>query len=116
MANDFEQRLGRLEDRFDEYMTIFYRWLDELRTDHELSKKKIEENERRIEQNERRIEQTELLIHNVRQTQTSHGELISRIVDTQGNIIELIDRMDQKLDRIDEKINSLLNPGTNGKH
>jgi hypothetical protein len=109
MANDFEMRLGKLENRFDEYMAMFYRWLDELRVDHEESKKRIEQNEETMQR--------------VIEIQGSQGMIISQLVDTQGSILQLIDRMerkldrnDQKLDLMDQKIDSLLNRGTNGKH
>jgi len=108
MANDFEIRLSKLEDRFDEYMSMFYRWLDELRADHEQSKLKIEQNERRIEMNEqilhdfidyskRQFERSDethrVMIDILRelsqtqreqgQTQREQGQLLARVVDEQ---------------------------------
>jgi len=143
MANDFEKRLSRLEDRFDEYMAMFHRWLDELRADHEQSKLKIELSERRIDQNEetQRIiiemqrdqgkllsrvvttqdEQRTLLGKTV-EALSEQGKVLAGVVETQGDILQLIDRMDKKiditdkkLDNIDQKLDNLGKHGTNGK-
>ena len=102
MANDFEIRLKKLEDRFDEYMSMFYRWLDELRADHEISKLKIEQNEQRIEQNEqilhdfvdyakRQFERNDEthrvmidILREVSQTQREQGETLTWLLETQA--------------------------------
>ena len=73
MANDFELRLKALEDR----ETIFYQFIDKLRQDHEDSIKRFDQVDKRMEQNEL---------------------MIGEIVEIQGDMLKLLDRMDQKLD------------------
>jgi len=95
MPNDFERRLAKLEDRFDEYMSMFYRWLDELRTDHEQSKHRIEQNEKSIEELKEMNAQSLTI-------QTTQTDLLSKMM----NLIL----------QIDTKIDNLSKPGSNGKH
>ena len=72
MANELEHRVKDLE----EYRSILYAFIDELRRDH------IESN-RRIAQNE---------------------EMIRQIVEMNGNVLRLIDAMDDKLDNHEDRL------------
>jgi hypothetical protein len=94
MANDFERRLSKLEDRFDEYMSMFYRWLDELRADHEVSKQRILLNEqilhdfidyskRQFERNDETHRVMIDILRELSQTQREQGQLLARVVEEQ---------------------------------
>ncbi len=113
MPGDFKERLDKLEGRFDDYMAMFYRWLDELRVDHEVSKQKIEQNERAMEeyrkrsdvhfkqnelhtrQNEQRINQNELQIAQLTEMQAS-------MMDTQSSVAGAMLKISESHDRLME--------------
>ena len=109
MANDFEKRLGKLEDRFDEYMAMFYRWLDGLHVDHEESKRRIAQNEETLREVKETLKRSDETLSHVVEIQHGQGEILSGIIDVKGNVLKLLDRMDQKID-------TLLNRSSNGKH
>ncbi len=84
MADDFKERLERLELNFDEYLAMFYRWLDELRTDmkqHEARMDAMQEIHVLLAENDGKIIETQ-----------------RKQSDMQGYILKLIDKMDGKLD------------------
>ena len=70
MADDFQKRLETLEMNFDQYMTLFYRWLDEMRTDMKLHSIEMEK----------------------------HSIDMKRLDDTQALIVRLLRNMGDKLD------------------
>src|SRR5487761_2263483 len=109
MPNDFEGRLGKLENRFDEYMSMFYRWLEELRAGHEESERRIEQNEDTLREVKETLKKSDETLNPVLEMQRLHGQMFSGVLDVQDNVLKLLDRMDQKLD-------TLLNRGTNGQH
>ncbi len=87
MADDFEQRVGKLERNFETYMEILVQWLDELRTDMKEMRREHEarfaQNEERIAQNEERIAQNE--------------DTVRRVVDVQTKVSTILQGMDQRL-------------------
>lgn len=89
MANDFEGRLKGLEDR----EAILYQYIDEVRANSAKLDRQHEEMLKRIDENEARIGQNE--------------QMMGRLVETQGMMLQIIERMDQKLDNLGK-------PGTNG--
>ena len=89
MANDFEGRLGKLEGDFNgirEYIPILSGYIDELRVWTQELRQDHKDSLKRIEQNE---------------------QMMGHLVETQGMMLQIIDRMDQKLDNLGK-------PGTNG--
>ena len=83
MANDIEARLGKLEMNFDEYMAMFYKWLDELRTD----------------------------MRDVKEIQLLLAENDAKIIETQriqaedhGMLVRLFQNIDRKLDNHDDRL------------
>ena len=71
MADDLQNRLTTLEMNFDAYMAMFYKWLDELRTDM----RDMKDLQRKLVEND------------------------TKIVETQGMLVRLIDALDDKLDK-----------------
>jgi hypothetical protein len=103
MANDFELRLKRLEDR----EVILYGYIDELRANSVKLDRQHDEMLKRIEQNEWMIAS---LVETTRSMIETQGRIIQTqdtLVETQGMILKLMDRMDQKLDNLSK-------PGKNG--
>ena len=86
MANNLEGRVGKLEDRFDRHVTVIYEFIDELRLDHDESKKRIAQNEEQI----RRL--TDLQV---------------RLVDTQSDTAKILRGMNGKLTDHEDRLTAL---------
>ncbi len=85
MANDFEQRLGKLETRLDQHLLVIHEFIDELRVDRDVN---------------RQIVRHLIDMHAAQQEQTVS------IVEMQGHILQLIDKMDGKLDDHNARLSS----------
>ena len=107
MPDDFDKRLRKIEDRFDDYMSAFYRWLDELRTDHELAKIRVEQNEDRLAQNEKRLTRSEERLDRTE-------DILREIVDIQDRQGRILSSLVTVMDRIDQKLGSSGNQGAKG--
>ena len=73
---------------FEAYMSIFYRWLDEQRTE-------MKEMRREHEERMRKLEETDLILA---ETDRKLSEQTARITETQGMLVQLLHAMDDKLD------------------
>jgi hypothetical protein len=90
MADDIEARLGRIEMNFDEYMTMFYKWLDELRTDMKLLQadmRDIKEIQVLLAENDRKIIETQRIQ-----------------AEDHGMLVRLFQSIDRKLDNHDDRL------------
>ncbi len=72
------KRLETLEMNFDQYISLFYRWLDEMRTDMKLHAIEMEK----------------------------HAIDVKRLDDTQALIARLLRNMGDKLDDHDSRLNA----------
>ena len=70
MGDHFQQRLETLEMNFDQYISLFYRWLDEMRTDMKLHSIEMEK----------------------------HAINMERLDDNQALLVRLLRNMGDKLD------------------
>jgi hypothetical protein len=77
MDDRFQQRLETLEMNFDQYMTLFYRWLDEMRTDMKLHSIEMEK----------------------------HAINMERLDDNEALLVRLLRNMGDKLDDHDGRLN-----------
>jgi hypothetical protein len=89
MADDLENRMKKLEMNFDEYMAMFYKWLDENRSE---MRRFREENERAHREHEA---QMKMLAQND-----------AKIVETQGMMIRLLNKIDERLDDHEGRLNA----------
>ena len=98
MAEALEPRVVKLEKSFDEYIAMFYTWLDELRSftlqlrkDHEESRKRIEENEVRMKQNEEGLQDTK--------------EMMRALVVLHGDTLKLLTAVNSRMNGLEDKMN-----------
>jgi len=77
MAENLENRVETLEMNFDQYMSLFYRWLDEMRTDMKFHAIQMER----------------------------HATEMERLGDTQALVVRLLRAMGEKLDDHEGRLN-----------
>lgn len=85
MADDFQKRLETLEMNFDQYIPLFYRWLDEMRTDMKLHTIEMEKHALSMEK---------------------HARDMESLADTQALIGRLLRNMGDKLDDHEGRLNA----------
>ena len=89
MAKDLEVRVEKLEMNFEAYMSIFYKWLDEQRTEMKEFRKW---SARAHGEHEDRMQKIE--------------DQTARLIETQGVLVQILRSMDDKLDNHDNRLSA----------
>ena len=132
MPDDFERRIKLIEDR----EAIMYRYIDELGAMSVRQEVRIRENEdtlRRVVAIQERMasaqERMDAWLQTVELQNHQHADLLGQLVESQGMLVKMFDRMDARLDempprfdkldrrfdQIEQKLDNLTNPGQSGQ-
>ncbi len=76
MADELERRVGKFEERLDQHLDVLHSYIDKLN--------------HRLDQNDRRMLQNEMMIE--------------EIVRMNTNVLLLIDAMDLKVDKLEDRL------------